>query len=195
MGDAERLDEIRRGGHDRFVEAVETDLLGVGGDAAMFEDIRKADAAPTGIAHRAVAHLAAGNARSEETAAVAGTLVDRNDFNLLELRFQFGEGKLDGLADGTFDFEAERFDIDRRRRNNREMVTHEEGVVGSEDALVENGKGSLDLRWPARVADQQAFLRVSDERTFAVFKWERYGVIGASIETKPSPDKPTRPVV
>ena len=134
------------------------------------KDIREANTAPTGVAHRTVARLAAGNARLKEPATVARTLVDRDDFDLLEFRFQFGEGKLGGLAESAFDFEPERFGVDRRRRNNREMVTHEVGVVGSEDALVENGKGSLELRRAAGVADERALLRVSDERTFAVFK-------------------------
>ena len=49
--------------------------------AGLFEHVFERHAAPARVAHRAVAHLAAGDARIEEPAAVAGALVDRDVFD------------------------------------------------------------------------------------------------------------------
>lgn len=64
------------------------------------------------------------------------------------------------------------------------MVTDEKGVVGSENTFIENGKGSFELRRAARVADERTLLRIRDERTFAILKRKRDGVLGAGVETR-----------
>ncbi len=67
--------------HDRAVHAVEGDLLGAGLHAGHVEHGLQRHAVPARAAHRAIAELAAGDARIEEAAAVAGALVDGDELD------------------------------------------------------------------------------------------------------------------
>ena len=85
MIDVERLDEIRRCVADRPIHAVEGDLPGAGLNARQVQHRLQRHAAPARIAHRAIAELPAGDARIEEAAAVAGALIDGDEFDRLQL--------------------------------------------------------------------------------------------------------------
>jgi hypothetical protein len=85
MVDIERLDEIRCRVHDRSIHSVEGDLLRSPPHTGHVEDGLPRHAAPARTAHRAVAQLTAGNARIGKSAAVARTLIDRDEFNRRQL--------------------------------------------------------------------------------------------------------------
>ena len=85
MVDVEGLGEVRRLVHHRPVEAAKADLLGACLHAGHVEHGLQRHAMPARVAHGAVAELAAGDARLEEAAAVAGALIDGDDLGRLEL--------------------------------------------------------------------------------------------------------------
>jgi hypothetical protein len=81
--DVERLDEIGCRLHHRAVHAVEGDLPGASLHAGHVEHGLQRHAVPACATHRAIAKLAACDARIEEAAAVAGALVDGDELSCL----------------------------------------------------------------------------------------------------------------
>src|SRR5579859_5938470 len=129
-----------------MIKAVESHTARGFSDAAFFQDVCETHAAPAGIAHRAVAKLAAGDARLKKPTTVAGTLIDRDDLERLELRLQIRKGKPDRLFHAALDLETELGRVEIGRRQTRKMITDKESVVGGDDAFVENGKRRFKLR-------------------------------------------------
>ena len=77
-------------------------------DARLVQYVAQPDTFPEGVAHRAVAPLAARDARVEEPAAVARALADRRDFDGLEILLQVGNAQAERLLDQPMDLDAER---------------------------------------------------------------------------------------
>ena len=165
--DVERLDEIAAP-EERGVEAVEGDLSRGVLQLGAREHIFQRHAEPARIAHRAVAELAAGDARIEEAAAVARALVDRDDLDGLELRPQLGHADRERLAHRiAADLDDVLVAIDRGRQAGV-VIAHEERVVGRDHAFVEDFERRLELRWPRGQHDQRSLLRKRDEIAMAV---------------------------
>src|SRR5262249_13060173 len=100
-------------------------------------------ALPARVAHRAVAELAAGDARLEEPAAVARALVDRDDLGRRH-RLELLERQRQRLGDLATDLEPEAVRIDLLR-DAGEVVADEERVVGRDRSLVEHAERRLEL--------------------------------------------------
>ena len=172
--DVECLHEIRRLVDDRRVEPVECHLLGVLPHTREVEHRLQRGAAPARIAHGAVARLAAGHARVEEATTVARALVDRNDLDRGQ-PLDVGEAELQGLLDLALDLDGVGVGIDLGRDAGK-MVTHEEGVVGCDDAVVEHRERRLELRRPAGQPDHRPLLRIGDQGALAVAEWHRHSL-------------------
>jgi hypothetical protein len=164
--DVERLDEVGRRSDHRLVEAVEHDLARPGLDAGLVEHGLERHALPARVAHRAVAELAARDARLEEPAAVARALVDRDDLGRRH-RPELGERQRQRLCDLAADLEPEAVRIDLLR-DAGEVVADEERVAGRDRSLVEHAERRLELRRALGEPDHRPLLRVLDQRPLAV---------------------------
>ena len=113
-----------------------------------------------------LAQLTAGDARIGKSAAIAGALIDGDEFNrgkpsyVLQRQFQ-------RTIDLALDLEREFIRIDVERHI-RQMVADEKSIVRRNRAIVEDGKWRLQLRRPAGQADHRALLRIFHQRPFAV---------------------------
>src|SRR5690606_29232924 len=122
--------------------------------AGLFQHRFERYAAPLRIAHVAIAALPAADARDEESAAVAGALVHRDDFDGVHF-LQLRQAQIERLFDVAFHREAEGVGV-YRKRDVREVVADEEGVVRRDDALIENGERRFELRRAAGLEDERA---------------------------------------
>ena len=89
--EVKRLDECRRLRKNRPVQSPEGDLNGAGLHAGLGQERFQRHAFPSRIAHRAIGELASGDARFEEAATVARTLIDRGELDRLEAVLQLRE--------------------------------------------------------------------------------------------------------
>ncbi len=155
--DGQALGEIRRGGQSCSVSAIEHDLERIALHAGTIEHVPKSDAAPEGVAHRAVGPLNAGGTRCEQAAAIARALIDGSKPDALEVPLQFIERQLQrALHARAADPQAPRACIDFRDRC--EVIAHEESVVRGElraqlrerRFIVRRSESALDERSLAR---------------------------------------------
>jgi hypothetical protein len=143
MVDVERLHQPRRIRHDRLVEAAETHLHRAGLHTRAIEHVFEAHASPQRVAHRAVRPLRAGYSGHEESARVAGTLVDGCQFHARQSMEQVVERQRQGPLHMAMHGEAKSGDIDRGR-DPGPMPAHVELVVGREHAFVKDFPGRLE---------------------------------------------------
>ena len=154
--DVEGLDEIGGACEEAVVKAFEGDLAGVFARPALSEEGADGNAGPAGVAHGAVAELAAVDAGVEVAAAVAGALVDGGEFDGWGEALEVGEGKLERGVHFAADAEAKGCGGDAGGMG-AEMVADEERVVGGEQAVGENGQGRLQLGRTAGEENERAF--------------------------------------
>jgi len=128
---------------------------------------------PARIAHRAIAELTAGHPRVEEAAAVARTLVDRDEFDRRQLP-DLPQRQLELAIDLALDCKHKLIRIEIVG-NVGEVVADEKGVVRRDRAFIENRERRLKLRRAAGQADHRPLLRISHERALAVIEWQRHG--------------------
>ncbi len=160
--DVKRLDKVAPA-QQRQVQAVEGDLLRGALHLGARQDVLQRHADPARIAHRAVGELPAGHARVEQRAAVAGALVDGDEFDRLELRAQVGHRQVERLARGVAaDLDHVLVGVDRRR-DAGVVIADEERVVGRDQAVVEDLERRLELGRPRGQHDQRALLGEGDE--------------------------------
>src|SRR5215467_16158464 len=98
------------------------------------EDVPHACANPFGIAHGAVAPLAAEHARREAATAVAGALIDGDDLGRRELGLELVQRKLQRPIHATVDLEPPRAQV-HAGGNGKHVIAHEEGVVRGDGAV------------------------------------------------------------
>ena len=79
---------------------------------AFSSSVLSATPAPSGVAHRAMAKLSAGDARLEEAAAIARTLVDGDDLHRLEVALQLYKRERQRRLDMAPQLEAKGFWVD-----------------------------------------------------------------------------------
>ena len=182
--DVDGLQEVRRSGKQRLVEAVEDRLLGRRHETGFRQHVLQADAPPLRVAHRAVGQLAALHARLEETTAVSGALVDRDDLHRLEVLLQLVERQSQRRRDRALDVQAELVgsQLLHRWRRSREMVADKEGVVRRQDSLGEHAERRLQLRRARCQPDQRPLLRILHQRPFAVLKRQRDRLLGEGCD-------------
>jgi len=172
--DVERLDEVRRLVADRSVHPIKSDLLGALLHTSLVEHGFERHAAPARIAHRAIAQLAAGDARIEKSAAIARALIDRDELDRGKL-LDFLQRQLERTIDLALDLQREFIRVDVERYI-RQMIANEKSIVRRNYAVVENGKRRLELRRPAGQADHRTLLRILHQRPFAVIEGQRDAV-------------------
>ena len=143
-------------------------------DAGLVENDLERHALPARVAHRAVAQLSAGDARSDKSAAVARALVHSHELHGVKL-LELLQRELHGFVDLALDLDGERVGIDIERYAG-EVIAHEEGVIRRDGAFVEYRERRLELGRPAGEPDHRALLRIFDQRPLAVFERHRHGV-------------------
>src|SRR6266850_7213711 len=87
--DRKGLHEVRHRRQWRRVKPIEGDVHGAGLHLRTIQNRLHGNAGPFGVADCAMLPLATGNAGLEETARIAGTLIDGDDADWLELRSKF----------------------------------------------------------------------------------------------------------
>ncbi len=97
----------------------------------------------------------------EETARIAGALIDGDDGDWVELRSKFVHTELQRLPDVAADIEPKGSKI-HRSRDAFEVPPNKEGFVGSE-VLSKIVNRSLQLRRPVGKEDHLRFFRESNE--------------------------------
>nr|GFA55775.1 hypothetical protein [Tanacetum cinerariifolium] len=167
--DVQRFPEIGGRRQHRLVQAVEHHLSCIGADAGLFQHCLERHPDPARIAHGAVCQLGTEDARRREPAAVAGALVDSHDFDRLSQRLEFGKRQAQAALYRTLDLEPVGLRIDRHRQV-RQMVAHEERVIGRDRPVVEDLERCFEVRRTGRDADQGTLLRITDQFARAIGK-------------------------
>lgn len=122
-----------------------------------------------------MAELSAPDARLDEAAAVARTLIDGDDLNWLEVALERCKRERQRHLDMPPHLEAKGFRINAER-DAGEVIADEKGVVGRQHAFVVNGKRGFELRRPDGLLDQRTFPRVAHEGPVAIGEPQSRGV-------------------
>ena len=157
--DAERLQELRRARHHRFIKAAEADLNGARLHTGAVKHIPETHPGPDRVAHRTICPLSTGYAWNGVDARIAGALVDRGDIKCRQSLQNILERQREGLIDPTPDRQTKAIHIDVARKS-RPVPADVMLVVWGEHALVENLERRLKP-WRARtLQDHSALLRI-----------------------------------
>ena len=196
--DGQALQEIRRRGQYRGIGTVEHHFQRVGRHAGSLQHIAQPHAPPQRVAHRTTAPLYPRHSRREESAPIAGALIDRGHADLLEAAAQLSQGQSErvlGARAGDLQPPGARI----HPWNDRQVIAHEKRVVARERRR-EIRERRLEVGWPEGAPDERFLAgqgrervgRVAQGRLARPYPLEQPATCGAEQQLTPCHHVSTR---